>query len=81
MDFFYFNILLLTASDNLLPESDLVLRNMFICFVIPDFPTISTEVLPPVEECIDLLPLPDPPVPLDPVPALEPPVPPLLILQ
>ena len=64
-----------------MPESDLVLRNMVICFVIPDFPTVSTEGLPPVEECIDLLPLPDPPVPLDPVPALEPPVPPLLILQ
>ena len=46
---------------------------------MPGFPVASAEALlpvPPVEECIDLLPLPDPPVP-----ALELPVPPLLTLE
>ena len=51
---------------------------------MPDFPGFSTDTLPPVppvDECIDLLPLPDPPVPLEPVPALDPPVPPLMMLE
>ena len=75
----------LTASDNRFPESDLVLKNMFICFVIPDFSGKSVELLPPVppiDEWKDLFPLPEPepPVPLEPVPAFEPPVPPLAML-
>ena len=75
---------LLTASDKRFPESDFVLRNMFICLVMPVFPEASAEALlpvPPVEECIDRFPLPDPPVPFDSVPVFELPVPPLMTLK
>ena len=51
---------------------------------MPGFAVASAEALlpvPPVEECIDRLPLPDPPVPLDPLPALELPVPPCMTLK
>ena len=51
---------------------------------MPGFAVASADALlpvPPVEECIDRLPLPDPPVPLDPLPALELPVPPCMTLK
>ena len=59
----------LTSSDKTFPESDLVLKSMFICFVIP-----AAESMDPAE-CSDLFP-PDPELPVLVLDPIECPVPP-----